>query len=280
MRQGMNPLRLSPAPYALQDIVFVVVTHVPCEEQPGYHKERQEIVKTCLTTMRQNAKREHTFLVWDNDSRSDFRDWLQHIFEPDVLIQSRNIGKNNARAAAVNMLPLGSIVCYSDDDILYYDNWLQPQIDLLSNFPNVAAVTGYPVRTMFRWGCENTVRWARENGKLEQGRFIPKEWEMDYADSIGRSHEDQVKATLKDVDYRVTYDGMQAYTTAHHCQFIGYAVKLVQALQMDNGAMPDEKPTDIRLDQIGLRLATTERLCRHMGNVMDDKIRAELMELA
>lgn len=277
-RIGQNPLRFQPAPYQYKDIVFLVVTHLPCEEKLGYHKDRLEIVQTCLNSMRNRAHREHTFVVWDNDSNSTFRDWLQHIFEPDILILSKNIGKNNARCSAIDMLPLGSIVCYSDDDIYYYDNWLNPQMDLLLSYPNVACVSGYPVRTMFRWGNINTLEWARKNAKLEQGQFISREWENDYADSIGRNPKEHITMTIKDVDYRITYNNKQAYATAHHCQFIGYTVKVRQAMQYDDMAMGDEKITDINLDKIGLRLCTTERLTRHMGNVLDESLKAQLME--
>lgn len=280
MRIGHNPLRFKEAPYHHKDIVFVVVTHVPCEEQPGYHAERQEIVKLCLQSMRENAHRDHTFMVWDNDSKSEFRDWLQHIFEPDILVMSKNIGKNNARAAAIQSVPLGSIVCYSDDDILYYDNWLSPQLEILNHFPNVAAVSGYPLRVMFRWGCENTIRWASENKLLKQGRFIPNEWEKDYCSSIQKDYQKHIEDTLKEIDYKITYEGKEAYATAHHCQFVGYAVKLIQAMQFDNAAMGDEKPLDIMLDKIGLRLCTTQRLARHMGNILDDNLKQDILNNA
>jgi hypothetical protein len=278
MRLGLNPLRASTAPYDFHDVVLLVVTHLPTLD--GYHAGRMEIVQTCLRTMRENAGREHTFYVWDNGSCDAFTDWLREDFRPDFLMLSQNIGKNPARAAAIATLPLGAIVAYSDDDMLFYPNWLQPQIDLLVHFPNVAAVSGYPCRVMFRWGIERTIAWARKNGKLEQGRFIPKEWEDDYADSIGRDRNEQVQNTIKDVDYRVTFEGVKAYTTAHHCQFIGYVATVRNAMYTDSAstamALDDEKQTDIRLDQLGLRLSTTERLARHMGNVMDDGLRADV----
>jgi len=280
MRTEHNPLRGSQAPNTIKPIVFVVVTHLPCNDSQ-YHFQRMEVIQTCLTTMRQNSYRDHTFLVWDNGSKDEFRDWLQHIFEPDILVLSSNIGKTAARTSAINTLPLSSIVCYSDDDVLYYDNWLNPQIELLNHFPNVACVSGYPVRTMFRWGNTNTKTWAWDHGdkKLEQGRFIPKEWELDYADSIGRSHEDQISMTLKDIDFRVTYQGKKAYLTSHHCQFIGYKVKIEKVLGYDDMAMGDEKPLDIALDQTGLRLCTTQRYSRHMGNIIDDKLRSEITNM-
>lgn len=272
MRLGNNPLRFEPAPDKIKDIVFLVVTHLPdpIDNNNDYHGHRFEVVKTCLETMRNNSKRNHTFFVWDNGSEDGFRQWLQTTFQPDMLMLSMNIGKNNARYAAINMLPLSSIVCYSDDDIYYEDNWLNPQIDLLSSFPNVACVSGYPVRTSFRWGNENTMKWAKENGKVTQGRFISKEYESDYANSIGRDPQQHVEMTVKDIDYKISYEGKEAYLTSHHCQFIGYTVKVRQALFDDGMAMGDEKITDVNLDKVGLRLCTTKRYTRHIGNVLDD----------
>lgn len=276
MRIGSNPLRYKPAPYTFKNIVLLVVTHLPCEEQAGYHTQRMEVVKTCLTTMRERCNRDVTMMVWDNDSKSEFRDWLQHIFEPDILIMSQNIGKNPARAFAVNMMPLSSIVAYSDDDMYYYDNWLNPQIEILNHFPNVSVVSGYPVRTQFRWGNEHTMKWARENGTVTQGRFMPEQWERDFCASIGRDYENyHIGYTLKDVDYKVKYEGKEAYLTSHHCQFIGYAATLRNHLYTDNMAMSDERTTDIELDKAGLRLCTTQRLCRHIGNVLDDSFKEQ-----
>ena len=274
MRTQHNPLREQAAPYEIKETVLLVVTHLPCEQEPGYHKDRMEVVQTCLTTMRERAGREHTFFVWDNGSNETFRDWLRHIFEPDILVESHNIGKNQARAAAIGALPLDTIVAYSDDDIYFEENWLAPQLDLLVTFPHVAAVSGMPIRTMMRWGNENTLKWAREHAKVKQGRFIPQEWEFDYADSIGRSHEDQIQITLKDTDYKIQYEGREAYAAAHHAQFIGYVVKVLPAMRASlYGAMPDEKPTDIMMDRTGLRLCTVKRLCRHIGNVLDESFK-------
>lgn len=275
MRTENNPLRGKPAPYSIKDIVLLVVTHLPCEEQPGYHKDRLEVVQTCLTTMRERCNREHTFFVWDNGSNSTFRDWLQHIFEPDICVLSHNIGKNHARANAIRALPLGAVVAYSDDDFYYEPDWLNPQLHLLHKF-NAALVTGDPIRSMFRWGCESTINWARKHGKLEQGRFIPDEYERDYALSVGREWERHVELTKDDVDYRVSYNGSQAYCVGHHAQFVSYVAKILPALEPSELAMQDEKPFDLRVAQIGLRLATIERYTRHIGNVLDDSFKKEL----
>jgi hypothetical protein len=273
MRKGTNPLRSSGA-NCYMPVVLTVVTHLP--NLTGYHAERLEIVQTCLNTMRDNAEMETTVAVWDNGSCAELRDWLQCEYKPDMLILADNIGKTAARTSLIRMCPAGSIVGYSDDDMLFFPGWLAPQMDLLRHFPNVASVTGYPVRTAFRWGVANTLAWAGREGILEKGEFIPRQWETDFCISIDRDpvwHEDYTK---NDTDYRVTYRGKKAYCTSHHCQFIGFQDTLVKAATYDGRAMGDEKVWDIALDNIGLRLATTSRLTRHMGNVIDDNLKLEV----
>ena len=274
MRVGQNPNKSAQiALYA--PVALTVVTHLP-NITTAYHSQRLEVIQACLNTMRAGVHREHTFMVWDNGSIPELRDWLQFVFKPDVLILSNNIGKNNARSSMAGMLPGKTIFCYADDDMLFDDNWFAPQNDLMVNFPNVASVTGYPVRTAFRWGIDNTVAWARTHGKLEVGTFIPQAYEDDFALSVGREPEWHKNYTDNDVDYRVTYNGIQAYCTSHHCQFITHAGTLASLQHFDHNAMTDEKPFDIAMDNLGLRLATIQRVARHIGNRLDENIRSQL----
>lgn len=276
MRSGHNPKKNGRADVRLENVVLTCVTHLPNQE--GYHAGRLEVIQTCLRTMRAGAHVKHSLAVWDNGSCAELRDWLMFDFKPDILILSANIGKTSARSALTRMLHPNTIVGYADDDILFYDNWLTPQIELLEHFPNVACVTGYPVRTSFRWGNENTLKWAQANGTLETGRFIPQEWEDDFARSLGREVGWHRTYTKDDTDQRVTYQGKQAYCTSHHCQFIARVKTIDRILQYDNSAMGDERPFDLALDSVGLRLATTQRWTRHIGNVLDESIRSELWQ--
>lgn len=272
MRVGHNPNRVAGAK-GFRPIVLTVVTHLP-DLTSEYHKHRFEVIYTCLTSMRQNANMDHTLMVWDNGSCDPLRQVLPDL--ADVVILSPNIGKTAARTSMIRMLPPGTIVGYSDDDMYFYPDWLAPQIDLLKHFPNVAAVTGYPVRTASRWGCDNTLAWAEEHAKLERGQFIPRQWEDDFCVSIGRDPEWHRQASARDREGLVTYEGKQAYCLGHHCQFIGYQEQLFKAAAWDGKAMGDEKVLDRALDAVGLRLATTQRLARHIGNVLHEELRKEL----
>src|SRR5574343_271402 len=273
-RLGSNPNRNSKAPARLTDTVLTCVTHLP--EMRGYHMHRFEVVKKCLTSMREHAGGGYSVAIWDNGSCEAFREWVTYEYQPDVFVQSVNIGKSAARAALFGMVDSDAIVTYCDDDIYFYPDWLKPQIEILRRFPDASCVTGYPVRTAFRWGVEQTHRRLHPRS----GRFIPQDWEDDFAVSIGRDIETHRATTENDVDYIVERDGLQAYATAHHCQFIGRAGVLLQAARkvMMYGAMPDEKPFDIELDRLGNRLATTQRLARHIGNYIDDDLRRDIDE--
>lgn len=272
-RIGRNPNVHKRAPYRISNIVLVCVVHLP--NLRGYHAKRLEVVQKCLTSMRDNAGGTYTVIVWDNGSCRDFQKWVENEYKPDIYIKSRNIGKSAARAALFGMVDPDIIVNYSDDDIYYYPNWLEPQIKLLKHFPNVSCVSGYPTRVAFRWGVENT----RTRLKPAFGRFIRQKWEDDFALSIGFDIKTYEEHTKNDTDIIVEYNGVKAYATSHHCQHIGFAGLLKTAAWqvMAYGSMPDEKPYDVELDKIGNRLATLQRYTRHMGNVIDDDLRRDIL---
>jgi hypothetical protein len=257
-------------------VVLAVLLHLPDFE--GYHAKRFEVVKTCIRSMTEHADMEYSLIVWDNGSHPLVKEWLRDEVRPDILVNSINLGKTSGRTNIARIIPPGHVVAFSDDDMYFYPNWLKPQIELLQHFPNVACVTGYPVRTSFRWGNESTKRWARENAKVETGVFLPQQWEDDFAVSIGRDIHEHRQGTQADRDVLITYQGKQAYATSHHCQFIAKSEQVARILTYDNFSMGDEKPFDMAMDSIGLRLATTERLTRHMGNVIHAELRQEIQE--
>lgn len=271
MRKGTNPLSRLPAPATMEKIVFQVVTHLP--SLTGYHKERFEIIKTCLTTMTRGAGIPFSLIVCDNGSIPELRQWIEKEINPFMYIYSKNIGKIAQRKLIAKMLPFDTVLCYSDDDIFYYADWLKPQLELLERFPLVSSVTGYPVRTSFRWGNKQTKEWAKKYATVTEGKFIPDEWEKDFAVSIGRDVAEHKRMTVNDLDTLIHYKGLEAYATSHHCQQVGYAGVISEALRFDGLAMGEERSFDNRLDEVGLRLATTKRLARHMGNVIDDELK-------
>ena len=272
MRVGNNPLKRAFLQPPYSNVIACVISHITAKI--GYHEKRMECMKTSLLTLRKTLPEGAQILVWDNGSNDEWKVWLYDDFEPDFLHLTPNVGKNNARVAIANMLPPETIIAMADDDILYYPGWFEAEYDIFTTYPNVGVVTGHPIRSHFRWGCENTIAWAREHGNLEIGRFIPEEYEKEFAEGIGRDWKVHVMSTAGESDYRATYKGVQAYCHGHHMQFLTKAGLIAPFCLRSDLAMTPDQPFDISIDNAGLlRLCTTTRYVRHIGNVMDDELR-------
>jgi hypothetical protein len=278
-RIGNNPNRQALA-VKYPPVVAGIVTHLPNETEQ-YHRGRMDAIKTCLITLRKHAGQEIGVMVWDNGSCDRLKDWLQNVYKPDWLVLSPNIGKAQARCSMYRMLPFDTVFCFSDDDMFYYPNWLLPQMQLLYGFPHVGVVSGYPVRSQFNWGCKRTIEWAEKNGKVTKGKLIPEEWDIDFCESVGRTMETHKKIIKDTVEVMVEYQDLQAYCTAHHCQFIAKVGVLEKFITWSiEYAMSDEKPFDTAIDAAGLlRLTTVHRYTRHIGNVLDFKFKNEMTKL-
>lgn len=275
-RDGNNPNKAA-AGVKLPGAQMCVITHLP--NRNGYHADRFDVVRACLRSMRARAGVNHSVMVWDNGSMPEFRDWLQGVYKPDALVLSVNVGKTNARTMISRMHHPDTIIGIADDDMYFYQDWLKTSIQLLKGFPNCGVVSAYPVRTQFRWGCKNTIEWCRKNGDVETGKIIDEQWDRDFCTSVGREYEYQVNTTLNDYDYVVKYKGLEAFATAHHCQYICYAGLLAKFPEWTNKMLSPERDLDDAIDNAGyLRLTTRNRLSRHMGNILDEDIREDAMK--
>lgn len=272
MRIGINPNRHEKAD-GYKPYVASAVVHLPNFE--GYHEHRFEVVKRSLTTMRENAGLDCDILIWDNGSCQEVRDWLINEYKPDGLVLSPNVGLTSGRAGLLRIVPPDTIIGLADDDMYYYPDWFKASVTLMNHYPNVAQVSGWPVRTQMRWGNRSTLTWARKYAVYEEGKFIPEQEDRDFCTSIGREWAFHLHYTKNDFDKRITYQGVQAYAVAHHCQFICKAGNLVEILRQNREAMSDDKELDNAVDATGmLRLTTTQRYVRHIGNVLDAELKA------
>lgn len=254
--------------------VVVVVTNLPDDHE--YHKERIEIVTKSLTLCRQNAGTEHWLVVWDNGSKKELRDWLID-FAPDQLIFSHNIGVANTMRRVLGMY-IESVVTWNNDDLIYYPNWLQPQIDILKAYPQAASVTGCVTRLYSGKADDSTVTWARHNAKLGRAD-TPLEWDKQHADSIGKfgMEKQYIGTTIPQVEYK----GVKALVGGNHCQMTVRPPIIYPLIpRTDMYMVPLFQTLDTAVNSNGhLRLMTPERLTRHIGNVMTDADRKEIDEL-
>jgi hypothetical protein len=263
-RVGRNPLIGKTAPAQFPPVLAAVITHLPNEE--GYHAERFEIIRRCLETMRAHANGTPV-LVWDNGSNARLKEYLTNEYKPDYLMLCGNVGKKAAVAAILNMLPAQTLVALSDDDFEYAPGWLDASLELFNGFPNVGAVSAWAVRASFAWGNESTLTWAYTRAKIETGYFIPLDEVKDYYASVGGDADLDAGRYMQQRDVRITYNGLTAYATAQHAQFICQAGRLKRFATYSGEALGKEKEFDLALDAAGLlRLTTTKQYARHLGN--------------
>lgn len=287
MRDGLNPNRHRKV-YEHPANVAAAIVHLPEGDHP-YHRERMNIVKLSLVSMREYAfapgtvlhDRPH-ILVWANGCAPEMLDWLSGIYQPDTLVISPNVGKTSARTAIFRMFSPGTYVAVADDDMLYSPGWMAESLRILHAFPP-AVVSAYPTRAAMSRNNKATLAWAKQHANLERGHYIPDAWTVEYGASIA-AREEVIMGLLErkdgNLDQRIEYKGLRAFATSHHCQMMARAGDVLPYLNWDDQGSTNENLFDRFLDEGGLlRLATTQHLAQHMGNVLDSNLRRYISEM-
>jgi glycosyltransferase involved in cell wall biosynthesis len=226
-------------------------------------------------------------MVFDNGSCKIVTDFLverNRAGEINYLFLSeRNIGKINAFRLIFKAAP-GKIIAYSDDDILFYPNWLGAQLEILENFPKAGMVSGVPVRNASKHAMTSLDKLATAGSSgisTSFERHIPDDWEFDWAVSTGRDPKAHLQATQDHQDLilqatnAVKGNICKAIGSANHFQFISEKQTILQALPAgwSDKMMGSMVELDEAVDQLGyLRLSTPQRYTRHMGNVLSEEI--------
>lgn len=265
---------------------MAVLTYVPSPD--GYFKHRFEMIKLILAALHANTEIEHDLMVFDNGSYPEVIDHLIELKQQNKIdylyLSRRNIGNFGALRRIFSSAP-GEVVAYLDDDVFVYPGWLREQLLILDHYPNVGMVSGVPVRNAARHAYSSLEKWLENPPaglKVNRGRFIPDEWEYDWAVSTGRSPEEFLEATKEREDNLLDYNGVKAIGSANHFQFVGYKDVLLKGLpkDWDQRLMGDMLEFDERLDQLGyLRLSTPELYVRHIGNTINEEMQKEAQTL-
>lgn len=288
-RLGLAPERFDFNLKQPRAITLAMITHIP--HLAGYHKDRLRIadlaLQSMLTNSRSPTKDLYAFdtLIYDQGSCEEWRSRLYSLqrsgYINTVVFNDNNVGKCHALHKIMGMVD-SEYIAYSDDDVLFYKEWLFKQMDLLKSHDKVALVTGWPVISRFHH--YNKMRENMEkDGVVPYVDRIEDRWiELD---AMGRGlpmanylEAPEAQRSMFKVDIT---DELTAWAVGHHMQFIGKRKILQEALpKCQMRLMGRMREMDYNLVDAGYwSLATEEPTCRHMGNVMDNTIVDETLDM-
>lgn len=270
MRVGQNPAKSIDRVAQPEKITVAVVTFIPF--LGGYYAESLDVLKACLTSIRDNTALPYDLLVFDNASCPQVRTYLSEAQEAGsiqyLVLSDKNIGKGGAWNFIFSAAP-GEFIAYADSDIYFRPGWLSQSLEILNAFPNAGMVTARPLRTPEKY-YTSTLEWARSQTEisLESGQFVAWETYLEHVLSLGTSETQAREWFDSRFDWRVTSQGVSAYISAAHFQFTGRKSVLQEFVPFEmERPMGQVRSLDEAINERGyLRLTTCEPLVKHMGN--------------
>jgi hypothetical protein len=281
----MNPARNARSSIAPAPITAAVLTYIP--DLAGYFHQRLEVLKLSLTSLIVNTHAPYDLMVLDNGSCRQVINYLTEIYQKGLIdylfLSSKNLGVQEGLRFLVKNAP-GDYIAYANDDVYYSSGWLNEHMKIIDVFPNVGMVSGAPV------GISSETAVSSLNKLLENPptqltvaeRARTLTWERDWAVSTGRDPEEHVENIHEQPQVVLEIEGIKAVGAAVHFQFVAPR-DVIQA------ALPESKreqlmggmvELDHQVDRLGLlRLSTSDRLTRHIGNLIEGDLREKAAAL-
>ena len=282
-RIGVNPSRGKTLDFSPARTTVAVLVYAP--HQAGYFQHRLDVTRMTIESILANTHEPFDLLVFDNGSCPEMVAYLQSLYAQGsidyLFLSKQNIGKLNALRVIFDAAP-GEIVAYTDDDVFHLPGWLGEHLKIIDTYPNVGAVTGFYIRQRVAMGSASTIAWAEQSGLVTQrGLLMPRKWEEEYIVNSGRTWERYESEVAGIEDIIVTYNGLEAWVSAHHFQMVCPKAVLQEVLAemlpegWSDQVMGRMVEMDDRMDAKGyLRLCTRQQTVRLMGNAISEEVAA------
>ena len=273
MRVGQNPAKAITHVPKPQRVTVAVVSYIPF--LGGYYAQSLEVLQACLESLWASTPEPFDLLVFDNASCPEVRAYLTSAQDQGkiqyLLLSNQNVGKGGAWNMIFQGAP-GEVIAYADSDVRFYPGWLSQTLRILDTYPKVGMVSARPLRTPEAF-YSSTLDWAHQapDVQIEKLRHIPWEVYLDHILSLGTSEEQAREWYDSRLDWRVTYQNVQALIGAAHFQFTVLKERIQPFLpfHMDR-PMGQVRSLDEQLNAAGLlRLTTCEPLVKHLGNRLE-----------
>jgi len=278
-RVGQNPAKWVTQVAVPSKVTVAVLCFIPF--QSGYYRQSLEVLHLCLDSLISNTDLPYDLLVFDNGSCQEVQDSLVARREAGdiqfLVLSERNLGKVGAWNLIFAAAP-GEYIAYADSDGYFFPGWLSRHLKVFEAFPEVGTVSGTPRRRRMTFS-ENSIRRARElpGVEVEVGKLISESWIRQHARSLDKL--DELDEILARDDYLLSSNGVNAYITAQHYQFVVRKDVVQQFLPFPHSRPmgSDVAQFDLAIDGSNLlRLAVAERTVLHLGNRLDEELFEEL----
>jgi glycosyltransferase involved in cell wall biosynthesis len=276
MRLGQNPAKYISTVAQPAPVTVTVVNCIPLLN--GFHSQSLEVLKTCLSSLRENTDQPFDLMVFDNHSCREVREYLWNAFEQGLIqylvLSDTNVGKIGAWNFMFGAAQ-GKFVGFSDSDIYFRPSWLSESLALFDAFPEVGMVTGRPLRTRMELSSA-TLEWGRKkNHDMEQGAFIDWETFYEHESSLGHPDEEITRDFQAGNDLRLTQKGCRAYAGAGHFQFLTRKSVLDKIMPLESEKpMRGENIIEVAINKLQyLRLCTEKAHVMHMGNTVPETVK-------
>ncbi len=285
-RLGISPARGKTTDFQPAPVTVCVLTYIP--EQAGYYRHRLDVLRMCLESILTNTATPYDLMVFDNGSSAEVVDYLRGLHASGsidfLLLSARNLGKIGALQVMFNAAP-GEWIAYADDDILFYPGWLEAHLEIANAFPQAGLISGAPVRDAARHAQSSNQAFIAnplEGLQISESHWIPDDWERDWAASTGREADQHLADTAGQQDALWEYQGVRAYPAANHYQYLARREVLLKAMpeSWTGKLMGHMVELEAAVDAQGLlRLSTTQRTTRHIGNLVSPELAVEAAQM-